>query len=101
MCSGLRLPEGVGSYVVCSVNSKKVKRNPTTVSQFISISILVLFCFTIPALATKTIFKKFLSSFTTPESTGPSSRLNVRGNDWGSQLEDEEMRRDVYRDMQR
>ncbi|XP_037531971.1 histone RNA hairpin-binding protein [Nematolebias whitei] len=40
------------------------------------------------------------SSFTTPESTGPVSRC-ARRSDWGSQVEDEEMRRDVHRDMQR
>lgn len=42
------------------------------------------------------------SSFTTPESAGPVSRLNARERDWGSQVEDDEdMRRDIYRDMQR
>ncbi|KAM4732285.1 histone RNA hairpin-binding protein isoform 2-T2 [Anableps anableps] len=40
------------------------------------------------------------SSFTTPESAGPVSRCG-RQSDWGSQVEDEEMRRDVHRDMQR
>ncbi|XP_067374956.1 histone RNA hairpin-binding protein isoform X2 [Channa argus] len=40
------------------------------------------------------------SSFTTPESTGPVSRCG-RQADWGSQVEDDEMRRDVHRDMQR
>lgn len=40
------------------------------------------------------------SSFTTPESAGPLSRC-ARRSDWGSQVEDEEMRRDVHRDMQR
>ncbi|XP_054648022.1 histone RNA hairpin-binding protein isoform X3 [Dunckerocampus dactyliophorus] len=35
--------------------------------------------------------------FTTPESRGPVSRCA----DWGSQVEDDEMRRDVHRDMQR
>ncbi|XP_070818688.1 histone RNA hairpin-binding protein isoform X2 [Chaetodon trifascialis] len=39
-------------------------------------------------------------SFTTPESTGPVSRCG-RQADWGSQVEDDEMRRDVHRDMQR
>ncbi|KAM7000198.1 histone RNA hairpin-binding protein isoform 1-T1 [Tautogolabrus adspersus] len=39
-------------------------------------------------------------SFTTPESTGPVSRCGRRS-DWGSQVEDDEMRRDVHRDMQR
>uniref|UniRef100_UPI0037E70B4C histone RNA hairpin-binding protein isoform X2 n=1 Tax=Semicossyphus pulcher TaxID=241346 RepID=UPI0037E70B4C len=39
-------------------------------------------------------------SFTTPESGGPVSRCGRRS-DWGSQVEDEEMRRDVHRDMQR
>ncbi|XP_054648023.1 histone RNA hairpin-binding protein isoform X4 [Dunckerocampus dactyliophorus] len=37
------------------------------------------------------------ASFTTPESRGPVSRCA----DWGSQVEDDEMRRDVHRDMQR
>nr|XP_057919684.1 histone RNA hairpin-binding protein isoform X2 [Doryrhamphus excisus] len=37
------------------------------------------------------------ASFTTPESRGPVSRFA----DWGSQVEDDEMRRDVHRDMQR
>lgn len=41
------------------------------------------------------------SSFTTPESSGPVSRLNAKERDWGSQVEDEDMRRDIYRDMQR
>ncbi|XP_049442243.1 histone RNA hairpin-binding protein isoform X1 [Epinephelus fuscoguttatus] len=40
------------------------------------------------------------ASFTTPESTGPTSRCN-RQSDWGSQVEDDEMRRGVHRDMQR
>ncbi|XP_013888600.1 histone RNA hairpin-binding protein isoform X2 [Austrofundulus limnaeus] len=40
------------------------------------------------------------SSFTTPENAGPQSRCGRRS-DWGSQVEDEEMRRDVHRDMQR
>ncbi|XP_041800147.1 histone RNA hairpin-binding protein isoform X1 [Chelmon rostratus] len=40
------------------------------------------------------------TSFTTPESTGPVSRCG-RQADWGSQVEDAEMRRDVHRDMQR
>ncbi|KAM6923494.1 histone RNA hairpin-binding protein [Xenentodon cancila] len=41
------------------------------------------------------------SSFTTPESGGPVSRCGTRS-DWGSRVEDEEeMRRDVHRDMQR
>lgn len=40
------------------------------------------------------------ASFTTPESTGPVSRCS-RQADWGSQVEDDEMRRDVHRDMQR
>ncbi|KAM3612483.1 uncharacterized protein V6R79_009063 [Siganus canaliculatus] len=40
------------------------------------------------------------SSFTTPESAGPVSRC-ARRSDWGSQVEDDEMRRDVHRDMQR
>ncbi|XP_031144184.1 histone RNA hairpin-binding protein isoform X1 [Sander lucioperca] len=41
------------------------------------------------------------ASFTTPESTGPVSRCS-RPADWGSQVdEDDEMRRDVHRDMQR
>ncbi|XP_021168029.1 histone RNA hairpin-binding protein isoform X2 [Fundulus heteroclitus] len=40
------------------------------------------------------------SSFTTPESAGPVSRCG-RQSDWGSQVEDEEMRRGVHRDMQR
>lgn len=39
-------------------------------------------------------------SFTTPESAGPMSRCG-RQADWGSQVEDDEMRRDVHRDMQR
>ncbi|XP_068451929.1 histone RNA hairpin-binding protein isoform X3 [Clinocottus analis] len=39
-------------------------------------------------------------SFTTPESTGPVSRCS-RQADWGSQVEDDEMRRGVHRDMQR
>ncbi|XP_003970141.2 histone RNA hairpin-binding protein isoform X1 [Takifugu rubripes] len=41
------------------------------------------------------------SSFTTPESTGPVSRCSERRTDWGSQVEDDEMRRGVQRDMQR
>lgn len=40
------------------------------------------------------------ASFTTPESSGPVSRCG-RQADWGSQVEDDEMRRDVHRDMQR
>lgn len=40
------------------------------------------------------------ASFTTPESTGPVSRCGQQA-DWGSQVEDDEMRRDVHRDMQR
>ncbi|XP_051916466.1 histone RNA hairpin-binding protein isoform X1 [Hippocampus zosterae] len=40
------------------------------------------------------------ASFTTPESRGPVSRIARRA-DWGSQVEDDEMRRDVQRDMQR
>uniref|UniRef100_A0A3Q3A3J7 Stem-loop histone mRNA binding protein n=1 Tax=Kryptolebias marmoratus TaxID=37003 RepID=A0A3Q3A3J7_KRYMA len=40
------------------------------------------------------------SSFTTPESAGPVSRCG-RPSDWGSQVEDEEMRRDLHRDTQR
>ncbi|XP_008279115.1 histone RNA hairpin-binding protein isoform X2 [Stegastes partitus] len=40
------------------------------------------------------------ASFTTPEGTGPVSRCG-RQADWGSQVEDDEMRRDVHRDMQR
>ncbi|XP_040903847.1 histone RNA hairpin-binding protein isoform X2 [Toxotes jaculatrix] len=40
------------------------------------------------------------ASFTTPESTGPVSRCG-RQADWGSQVEDDEMKRDVHRDMQR
>nr|XP_020451020.1 histone RNA hairpin-binding protein isoform X1 [Monopterus albus] len=40
------------------------------------------------------------TSFTTPESAGPVSRRG-RHDDWGSQVEDDEMRRDVHRDMQR
>ncbi|XP_029021654.1 histone RNA hairpin-binding protein isoform X2 [Betta splendens] len=40
------------------------------------------------------------SSFTTPESNGPVTRCNRRM-DWGSQMEDEEMRRGVHKDMQR
>ncbi|XP_028445204.1 histone RNA hairpin-binding protein isoform X2 [Perca flavescens] len=40
------------------------------------------------------------ASFTTPESTGPVSRCS-RPADWGSQVDDDEMRRDVHRDMQR
>lgn len=40
-------------------------------------------------------------SFTTPESAGPVSRF-ARRSDWGSQVEDEEeMRKNVHRDMQR
>ncbi|KAE8285765.1 Histone RNA hairpin-binding protein Histone stem-loop-binding protein [Larimichthys crocea] len=40
------------------------------------------------------------ASFTTPENAGPVSRCARRA-DWGSQVEDDEMRRDVHRDMQR
>ncbi|XP_047440307.1 histone RNA hairpin-binding protein isoform X2 [Mugil cephalus] len=40
------------------------------------------------------------ASFTTPEGTGPVSRCGRRA-DWGSQVEDDEMRRDVHRDIQR
>ncbi|XP_047208671.1 histone RNA hairpin-binding protein-like isoform X3 [Girardinichthys multiradiatus] len=40
------------------------------------------------------------SSFTTPESAGPVSRCG-RSSDWGSQVENEKMRQDVHRDMQR
>uniref|UniRef100_A0A3B4X1X5 Histone RNA hairpin-binding protein-like n=1 Tax=Seriola lalandi dorsalis TaxID=1841481 RepID=A0A3B4X1X5_SERLL len=40
------------------------------------------------------------ASFTTPESAGPVSRCS-RQADWGSQVEDDEMRRDVHRDMQK
>ncbi|XP_035506641.2 histone RNA hairpin-binding protein isoform X1 [Scophthalmus maximus] len=40
------------------------------------------------------------ASFTTPESAGPVPRCGRRA-DWGSQVEDDEMRRDVQRDMQR
>ncbi|XP_028315600.1 histone RNA hairpin-binding protein isoform X2 [Gouania willdenowi] len=41
------------------------------------------------------------SSFTTPESTGPVSRCSM-ASDWGSLVqEDEDIRRDVQRDMQR
>ncbi|MEQ2257744.1 hypothetical protein ILYODFUR_037872 [Ilyodon furcidens] len=40
------------------------------------------------------------NSFTTPESAGPVSRCG-RSPDWGSQVENEEMRQDVHRDMQR
>lgn len=43
----------------------------------------------------------FVFSFTTPESTGPVSRCSDRRTDWGSQVEDDEMRRGVQRDMQR
>lgn len=39
-------------------------------------------------------------SFTTPESRGPVSRCGRRS-DWGSQVEDEEMRRDVHKDIER
>ncbi|KAM9375829.1 histone RNA hairpin-binding protein [Pholidichthys leucotaenia] len=40
-------------------------------------------------------------SFRTPEGSGPVSRCGS-GTDWGSQVEDEEMRRDmIHRDMQR
>ncbi|KAM9741470.1 histone RNA hairpin-binding protein isoform 1-T1 [Menidia menidia] len=39
------------------------------------------------------------SSFTTPEGSGPVSRCGR--SDWGSQMEEDEMRRDVHRDMQR
>ncbi|XP_042349323.1 histone RNA hairpin-binding protein isoform X2 [Plectropomus leopardus] len=40
------------------------------------------------------------ANFVTPESTGPTSRCGRRA-DWGSQVEDDEIRRDVHRDMQR
>ncbi|XP_039976566.1 histone RNA hairpin-binding protein isoform X2 [Xiphias gladius] len=40
------------------------------------------------------------ASFTTPENAGPVSRCG-RQADWGSQVENDEMRRDVHRDMQR
>uniref|UniRef100_A0A3P9I752 Stem-loop binding protein n=1 Tax=Oryzias latipes TaxID=8090 RepID=A0A3P9I752_ORYLA len=40
------------------------------------------------------------SSFTTPESSGPVSRC-AASSDWGSQVEDNEMRRDLHRDLQR
>ncbi|XP_062249430.1 histone RNA hairpin-binding protein isoform X1 [Platichthys flesus] len=40
------------------------------------------------------------ASFTTPESAGPVSRCG-RQADWGSQVENDEMRRDVQRDIQR
>ncbi|XP_019941701.1 histone RNA hairpin-binding protein isoform X2 [Paralichthys olivaceus] len=40
------------------------------------------------------------ASFTTPESAGPVSRCG-RDADWGSQVENDEMRRDVQRDIQR
>ncbi|XP_071386381.1 histone RNA hairpin-binding protein isoform X1 [Centroberyx affinis] len=40
------------------------------------------------------------ASFTTPESEGPVSRCG-RQTDWGSQVENDELRRDVQRDMQR
>uniref|UniRef100_A0A3Q0SV85 Stem-loop histone mRNA binding protein n=1 Tax=Amphilophus citrinellus TaxID=61819 RepID=A0A3Q0SV85_AMPCI len=46
------------------------------------------------------VFFFFLPSFTTPESAGPVSRCGGQA-DWGSQVEDDEMRRDVHRDMQR
>ncbi|XP_056295300.1 histone RNA hairpin-binding protein isoform X2 [Pseudoliparis swirei] len=39
-------------------------------------------------------------SFTTPESTGPVSRCS-RQADWGSQVEEDEMKKGVHRDMQR
>lgn len=42
----------------------------------------------------------FPHSFTTPESNGPVTRCS-RQKDWGSQVEDDEMRRGVHRDMQR
>ncbi|XP_068570225.1 histone RNA hairpin-binding protein isoform X1 [Cebidichthys violaceus] len=38
--------------------------------------------------------------FTTPESTGPVSRCSGQA-DWGSRVDDDEMRRGVHRDMQR
>ncbi|XP_038554761.1 histone RNA hairpin-binding protein isoform X1 [Micropterus salmoides] len=40
------------------------------------------------------------ASFTTPESAGPLSRCG-RQSDWSSQVDDDELRRDVHRDMQR
>ncbi|XP_061757577.1 histone RNA hairpin-binding protein isoform X1 [Nerophis ophidion] len=40
------------------------------------------------------------ASFTTPEGRGPVSRC-ARPADWASQVEEDEMRRDVHRDMQR
>ncbi|XP_008325940.1 histone RNA hairpin-binding protein [Cynoglossus semilaevis] len=40
------------------------------------------------------------TSFTTPESSSPVSRCGRRS-DWGSQVEDDEMRRDVHKDIQR
>ncbi|XP_033948670.1 histone RNA hairpin-binding protein isoform X1 [Pseudochaenichthys georgianus] len=40
------------------------------------------------------------ASFTTPEGTGPVSRCGRKA-DWGSQVESDEMKRDVHRDMQR
>ncbi|XP_075995888.1 histone RNA hairpin-binding protein isoform X2 [Genypterus blacodes] len=40
------------------------------------------------------------ANFTTPESDGPVSRCG-RASDWGSQVENDELRRDVQRDMQR
>lgn len=39
-------------------------------------------------------------SFTTPESSGPVSRCRTQS-DWGSQVEDDEMKRDLQRNMQR
>ncbi|XP_029917811.1 histone RNA hairpin-binding protein [Myripristis murdjan] len=39
------------------------------------------------------------ANFTTPESEGPVSRCG-RQTDWGSQVENDELRRDVQRDMQ-
>ena len=42
-----------------------------------------------------------MSSFTTPESDGPLSRCG-RQSDWGSQVEkEEELIKDVHKDMQR
>ncbi|XP_029368314.1 histone RNA hairpin-binding protein isoform X2 [Echeneis naucrates] len=40
------------------------------------------------------------ASFTTPESAGPVSRCSHQA-DWGSQVEDDEMRRDMHIDIQR
>ncbi|XP_033989738.1 histone RNA hairpin-binding protein isoform X1 [Trematomus bernacchii] len=40
------------------------------------------------------------ASFTTPEGTGPVSRCGRKA-DWGTQVENDEMKRDVHRDMQR